>query len=120
MEHGREHIYRRMHKKTSAGQTEGCAGPHRDGGGRGRGRTRGEENYKRFCGVPFQGRRPKGNVIVVWYTSRAHTQHGYIIYVLVWSPCSLAHEQRGTSLSPHAGVGVHRALPSSAQSAEHT
>ena len=89
-----------MQKKTSAGQTEGCAGPHRDGGGRGRGRTRGEENYKRFCGVPFQGRRPKGNVIVVvWYTSRAHTQHGYIIYVLVWSPRSLAHEQRGTSLA---------------------
>jgi len=75
-------------KRPAAGQTEGCAGPHREGGGRGRGRTRGEENYKRFCGVPFQGRRPKGNVIVVvWYTSRR--EHGYIYIQQINKPTSV-------------------------------
>ena len=38
MEHGREHIYRRMHKKTSAGQTRPSQGWGGEGAGADEGR----------------------------------------------------------------------------------
>ena len=79
-----------MPKKTCCRANRRLCRPSQGWWGEGAGarRTRGEENYKRFCGVPFQGRRPKGNVIVVvWYTSRR--EHGYIYIQQINKPTSV-------------------------------
>ena len=89
MEHGREHISPHAKKGLCWANRRLCR-PSQGWWGEGAGarRTRGEENYKRFCGVPFQGRRPKGNVIVVvWYTSRR--EHGYIYIQQINKPTSV-------------------------------
>ena len=105
MEHGREHISPHAKKGLCWANRRLCR-PSQGWWGEGAGarRTRGEENYKRFCGVPFQGRRPKGNVIVVvWYTSSTHTAWVYNICACVEPPlpCSRAtrHEPRRTPVS---------------------